>query len=185
MSRKLRVILVALMALFVGALAAFGQNSNRPASRSVVLTGDAMRSLFSQCSRPSPEGIDNYWTPTVRDLRALDSTFPKFIQAQKLPEGVTAKSLNLYYFQCAGFIRKGRKMIYVNAFSPNHTLAFALEMVITPDMKATKESVAKARKRPHWHQKAETVCDGGSSFWGVEYDPETRQFTHLYFNGRA
>jgi hypothetical protein len=27
------------------------------------------------------------------------------------------------------------------------------------------------------------ICDGGKSFWGVLYDPETRTFSQLAFNG--
>jgi hypothetical protein len=29
------------------------------------------------------------------------------------------------------------------------------------------------------------VCDGGNAFFGVEYDPKTKAFTHLVFNGTA
>jgi hypothetical protein len=30
-----------------------------------------------------------------------------------------------------------------------------------------------------------SVCDGGSSFWGVVYEPEAREFGDLAFNGMA
>ena len=29
------------------------------------------------------------------------------------------------------------------------------------------------------------VCDGGPAFFGVEYDPKTKTFTHFAFNGIA
>jgi hypothetical protein len=29
------------------------------------------------------------------------------------------------------------------------------------------------------------VCDGGNGFFGVEYDPKTKVFTGLAFNGVA
>jgi hypothetical protein len=29
------------------------------------------------------------------------------------------------------------------------------------------------------------VCDGGDDFWGLEYDPESKAFSALEFNGDA
>jgi hypothetical protein len=26
------------------------------------------------------------------------------------------------------------------------------------------------------------ICDGGASFWGLEYDPATEEFTDMTFN---
>ncbi len=41
------------------------------------------------------------------------------------------------------------------------------------------------RLKRNLHRDAVGVCDGGPSFFGVEYDPETKAFSHFEFNGIA
>ena len=36
-----------------------------------------------------------------------------------------------------------------------------------------------------WRREPVIVCDGGPSFFGVEYDVERGQFTHIAYNGMA
>jgi hypothetical protein len=36
---------------------------------------------------------------------------------------------------------------------------------------------------PQWRSMAVGVCDGGPQFFGVEFDPATKQITGLWFNG--
>ena len=36
---------------------------------------------------------------------------------------------------------------------------------------------------PDYQNKPYIVCDGGSSYWGVLYDPGTKKFLELAFNG--
>jgi hypothetical protein len=36
-----------------------------------------------------------------------------------------------------------------------------------------------------WRRQIVAVCDGGPQFFGVEYDPDTKTFSHFEFNGIA
>jgi hypothetical protein len=40
-------------------------------------------------------------------------------------------------------------------------------------------------RRFDWHRQVVGVCDGGPAFFGVEYDPATKRFSHFEFNGIA
>jgi len=64
-----------------------------------------------------------------------------------------------FFRQYGGLIIGGRKIIYVNAF----------------------------RMRPRgvndWHSRAFDICDGGSNFFGVEYNAESKSFGPFAFNG--
>ena len=58
----------------------------------------------------------------------------------------------------------GRRIVYVNGFLPWNPFA---EQGDTSD----------------WRTSVTVVCDGGTDFFGVEYDPATREFRELHFNG--
>ena len=67
-----------------------------------------------------------------------------------------------YYRQYVGVIYEGKRYVYVNAIA----------MSSAPD--------------DSWRTSAHYLfCDGGTSFWGVLYDPATRRLSHLAFNGSA
>jgi hypothetical protein len=34
-----------------------------------------------------------------------------------------------------------------------------------------------------WRKRAISMCDGGPAFFGVEYDPAAKTFSHFEFNG--
>jgi hypothetical protein len=70
--------------------------------------------------------------------------------------------------QYAGLIVGGRKIVYVNVF-PNDMTDFD----------------GKKPVRYDWKSKPVIVCDGGDNFFGIEYDPETKTFSHFEFNGYA
>jgi len=65
-----------------------------------------------------------------------------------------------YYRQYVGITVGKRRLIYVNAF---------------PDDKLPSD----------WRAKLVNYCDGANAFWGVLYDPTTREFSELNTNGRA
>lgn len=64
-----------------------------------------------------------------------------------------------FFRQYGGLLIGGRKIIYVNAFR------------------------AHAWGLSDWRSKAFDICDGGSNFFGVEYDVETKTFRPFAFNG--
>lgn len=160
--RLKRIILVLTIALagFVLWRSVFKQESLEVGSHSVILYGEAARPLFDQCSRSSPAQVEGFWPPTAQDIQQLESILPRFLAAQHLRDGAPlnlrrTQSLN-YYKQYAGFLRNGRKMIYLNASSEISTT---------------------------WLQEATIVCDGGEAFFGVEYDVESGQWSDFQFNG--
>lgn len=145
---------LALMGIVVGCC--FASCAHAVSPRGVVLLGQVARPLFKQCSRQSPSA-NGYWNPTNGDIEKLELLWPKFMvpQARKMKLPMKMPLQN-FYRQYAGFMRNGRRVIYINAFQ-------------YPDAK--------------WKQQAVVVCDGGPSFFGVEFDVKSQQFTNLAFNG--
>ena len=129
-------------------------------ARSVILVGAAAaKTTFHQCSRGTPQEVDGYWTPTVAQARQLDGDIPKTLPVPH-SKGGTIKTAD-YSRQYIGFTRKGQRFVYVNAFS-------------TRSARELKD---------HWKTIPVDVCDGGSMFWGMEYDVQKRTFSHLATNG--
>lgn len=77
------------------------------------------------------------------------------------------------YRQYAGFVQNGHRLIYVNGFPDDAAEMFAEGKIVT------------CADHIRWQYRAIVTCDGGPSFYGMEYDPQTRQFQHLQFNGEA
>ena len=150
-------------------LAQTKSGQTRLPNNATILTGAAARPLFKQCSRASPEAVKAYWTPKPVDIQAAEAKLPVFLQTVK-KTGLT-RSLQNDYRQYAGFISKsGQKCLYLNSFSP--------------DVKKSSEaSSGPGRKRFDWKREAMDACDGGDSFWGAEYNTQTKQWSHLAFNG--
>ena len=135
-----------------------------------ILIGKAALPLFKPCSRAAPEHISSYWTPTAADIRQLERDVPGFLKTKHLP----APSLMKHdYRQYAGFVQNGHRLIYVNGFPDDAADVFA------------KGKTATRADHVRWQYQAIVACDGGPSFYGMEYDPQTRQFQHLLFNGEA
>lgn len=126
--------------------------------RSVILF--AVMDMFPQCSRGTPDGIDGHWVPTPAQIIQLEKDLPKTFH-NPYPSAKSTISPRGDYHQYIGFTRKGRKIIYVNGFSPE----------------IQKEFV------DHWKTRPVNVCDGGWMLWGVEYDLANRSFSHFDTNG--
>lgn len=128
-------------------------------SQGVILTGSPARSLFSQCSRTDPSGVNGFWCPYPWTVSRLESNLVQFLS--KNPNIGNTFSRKDYYIQYSGFLRNGHYLIYANAF-PNDLFGD------NPLM---------------WRFTSQVVCDGGPGFFGFEFDPATGQFSHLEFNG--
>jgi len=129
---------------------------------SAVLGADQGEIVAEQCSRPNPPRHESAWTPGPGDILQLEQDLPA-LQAQvpaawqgNAPVG-DARAYARQYF---GILVQGRRLIYINAF---------LEPM------ANKE----------WQQYAIVICDGGSGAWGAVYDPASRSFSSLVFNGSS
>ena len=167
MSRFLFVI-----ALILGGT---GCTNNRPVTllpgRSVVLGPSQAEAAVQQCSRAAPR-IEGAWEPTQRDIEQLEADLGQ-IRRMRSEEccysGAGVEDANEFYRQYVGVVIGGRRMIYVNAFPATEFDDWPSDVVPLPD----------------WEAKAFIVCDGGSAYWGVIYDPERRHFSMLAFNGEV
>jgi hypothetical protein len=128
-----------------------------------VLTGDSARMLTRQCSRVSPGPLEDVWTPSDADIRAMEDELVLLV-ARELEEAGQSPSPGGYYRQYAGFVIGGRRTIYVNGV----------------DESAIQDG---ANTSFDWRTQAVQICDGGPITFGVEYDPATRQFSNFAFNG--
>lgn len=74
---------------------------------------------------------------------------------------------NDYFYQYGAFVRGKTRLIYVNA------------------VPVWNEENREAKFRQLWRRLPEVVCDGGTDFWGIEFDASTNRFQNASFNGMA
>ena len=128
---------------------------------SVLLTGEEGRRLLDQCSRSTPSEIDGFWTPSLEDIEILESLLGSV--RRRKSEGCCLSGGRIrdpfsYFRQYVGVLVSGKNFVYVNAFR---------------------------RGSSAWSSRAEIICDGGLSAWGILFDVETRKFVQLAINGEA
>ena len=122
-----------------------------------VPSADDAPAVLRQCSRPTPQGVSGFWQPSDATVETLELKLAEHLEAltgtEAPPRGVS------YGREYVGFVRDGARLIYGNSFPNRGTAATGeLEAIVV-------------------------VCDGGSSHWGIVYDPASGQFSELEFNG--
>ena len=156
-----------LLALF---LLGFGARATSPLSeRAVLLPPAQARQVLQQCSRETPGPISGVWTVSPAVIAQLEQDLPKLsklVSKTCCDSGLSVSDPSAYYRQYVGINIDGHDYVYINAF---HDHPFYLH----------------PQDQDRWRSEPELVCDGGDSFWGVLYDPATRQFSQLSFNGSA
>jgi hypothetical protein len=130
------------------------------------------KQLLHQCSRSVPSATD-FWQPDATTIRGLEARLPNALTAiwqdhRRADSNAPSQPVFNFGRQYAGLIVGGRKIVYVNVF-PNDMTDFD----------------GKKPVRYDWKSKPVIVCDGGDNFFGIEYDPETKTFSHFEFNGYA
>ena len=103
--------------------------------------------------------MNGSWEPTVGDIEKVESRLSRVSKLQS-QIGEFIANPSSYYRQYIGIIAGGRKLIYVNAF----------DYGMLPS---------------NWRKRLVDICDGGTSAWGVLYDPKTGEFSELATNGRG
>jgi len=144
---------IALVIVFAGAAQS---NFTLPSGQRFVLALANGAELFSQCSRATPQGAKDFWTPTEAQLDELEADLIKELEARRRSD---PRRDIAYHRQYVGFVKDGTSLIYGNYY-PGADGLFRYERT-----------------------RAVGVCDGGSAFWGVVYDPATRTFNDFSFNG--
>ena len=125
--------------------------------------------VIHQCSRSSPGPVEGTWLPTVKEIRDLEARLPQALDDALAKRGQFANRSRDIGRQYAGLKIAGRSIIYVNGFPLS---MFEMEARYTPGL-----------SRDDWKRQAVMVCDGGPAYFGVEYDPKTKVFSHFAFNG--
>jgi hypothetical protein len=164
--KKISIIILLVTTLFTTAQSQ--QIAYIPAF-SAIMDSSAGPKMLHQCSRSTPNNIQSYWKPSKRDIDSLENRFQviKEIRSKECcVGGARIDSLQQYGFQYVGVIIKGKKYIYINAFPIEELSIFKAHNTdpgTTPIL----------------------ACDGGKSFWGALFDPESKEFSSLAFNGFA
>jgi hypothetical protein len=121
----------------------------------VVLPAGEAQAVNQLCSRNGPK-VENGWAPEERDIEALEARLGN-IKSER--HGSISNPFSSYR-QYVGIVVAGRRVIYVNAFPPQVSLK-------------------------DWKTRLVSVCDGGPSFWGIQFDPSDDKFFDLEMNGVA
>jgi hypothetical protein len=138
-----------------------------PGDRWVLFPPEKALILTKQCSRLSPDNIDGVWIVPSEIVTRLEWDLPNISNPMSVMLSVAGNfqmsqvaNPGNYFRQYAGITILGRKFIYINA-------------------------AKSINNRLKWRNGGSMiVCDGGDSYWGVLYDPATREFSELAFNGR-
>jgi hypothetical protein len=138
-----------------------------------IFPEDRAKNLVDQCSRASPVPLEGIWLPDQKQIKELEARLPNALDDALAKRGEYQDRYRDFARQYAGFVIHGRKIIYVNAF-PRGMID-----------ENKRFAALRNKPEPDWHRDAEHVCDGGPAFFGVEYDPEAKTFSHFEFNGLA
>ena len=137
-------------------------------NQSALLDSTKAVELVSTCSRYSPQ-IEGSWNPSGKQIKKMESQLYKIgeiISDNCCFTGEQVGNVNYFYRQYVGVIIEDQKYIYINAFPSGEF-----------------ENWPKEIEKPDWKVEPYGVCDGGPSFWGILYDPNSNKFSNLAFNG--
>jgi hypothetical protein len=125
-------------------------------TKGVILTGQAARTLSRLCYRGELK-VSAQWTPSSEQITQLETKLlTEFLTSKNLPKKRPLEHLHRQY---AGFVSMGRKIIFVNLFPDDITGI-------------------------DWRSGAVLMCDGGPSFWSMEYEVNTKKFVNAVASGR-
>lgn len=123
----------------------------------IALSKEQLPQLFSQCSRSAPHPTEILGVPTKEEIRDLELRLERYI-AEIYEAGKPAPPSVTFARQYVAYRVGGNRKIYGNFF---------------PDTLVCEHSKGQAT----------VVCDGGPAFWGIVYDPLSKQFEQFEMNG--
>ena len=126
--------------------------------RAFVLAPDKGPALLKQCSRDTPQGVDEFWMPSPGEVTELEARLAPFLKAG--PSGREVLPLDQYHRQYIGFTKQGKHYIYGSFYT--------VPGAFVANYEATEPVL---------------VCDGGSHFWGIVFSVDSKTFMDLAFNG--
>jgi len=128
--------------------------ARRYAGMAVSLPLTAFANGLRVCPRDTPSGIVGYWRVTPKAMDLIDAELLKHMRKSGLGERLPF-SPRLYLRQYAGFVRDGMRLVYVNAILVEKN---------SPMVEEAQKSFPSS-------------CSAISGFWGIQYDPKTKQFS--------
>ena len=150
-----------LFLLFFVAIHSFALGSPRisfPDAGKFVLSPTTGQLLFKQCSRSAPEGVVDFWKPSVAEIIELERLLVGNLEARE-KSGARIPPNGTYNRQYIGFTKNRVRFIYGNFYLSGHPF------------NSNEETVALI------------TCDGGPVFWGIVFRVDTKQFDEPSFNG--
>jgi hypothetical protein len=188
-----RIRAIPLVLIAAGSLSAQG-SLEQESGRVVVLPDSAMPHVLTQCSRGAPRGVSGFWRPTPADVAAaedaIDRALARALDSVIARDGVgetewlkrpRAGWPDQYYRQYAGLrYRDGRRTLYVNGLAAGWPRELSERV---PQHEATNSH--PFANPDWWRSNVATVCDGGESFFGAEYDRSSKRVISFQFNRRG
>lgn len=126
----------------------------------VVMPFDQAKALLAQCSRRTPPLGERGWTPAPADIERFEAALPAALTRTTANHPYLKAGPKGWLRQYVGMIRDGRRVIYGNFFPKGGDDEF---------------------KR--WREQAVAVCDGGSAFFGAEFDADGNTVIEIDYNG--
>ncbi len=164
-------------------------SATEPSTPFTVLEGRHAQLLSQPCSRANPPKFQDTWQPSEGEIKELEGRLSLLQQLKSslcCHPGGRVKNVHAYYRQYLGIVVNGRKVIYINALeirslSEGQSNAEVLCREFRPHQSDCLHGFNHASDR--WRQQPIIFCDGGDSFWGAIYNPQTKDFSDLAFNG--
>ena len=157
MIRMTHVALTLALPLLLGMLLGCGEKKNVEPFHLPGVTFTEKQTLESGCEFQNR----SLWVPALTQIEELETNLPQHLAKSNHPDaGAMVARLPNYRRQYLGFIDEGHQRIYVNAFCQAHT--------------ANDES---------WRTEFVLVQDGGSCYFQIIYDVESKSFIRLSVNG--
>ena len=119
--------------------------------------------LAQQCSREFPGKLDGGWTPPESAINELEKKIGALFEMESdlcCGQGKIKHGMHEYKYQYGGIIINGEKLIYINA-------------------------IHSSKSSGNWKKTPIVYCDGGKSFWGALFNPNSGVFSGLAFNGES
>lgn len=159
----MKAIIIGIVTLMLGLIALLAVALTRYPPNVTTISPWWADSAFQQCSREVPKGGPPYWTPSAKEIAALETDLWPLLET-RAQQGLRVPDRFIQFRrQYLGFTRNGERLIYGN-FAPSN--------------KEFEWQGWPLLERPF------LVCDGGPSFWGIVYNPVAKSFEEPAFNGQ-
>lgn len=128
--------------------------ARRYSGMAVALPDAALATGLHVCTREPPSGVVGYWPVPGKALSAMDAQLRAHLHKSGIDKALPF-SFSLYVRQYVGFVRDGKRYVYVNAL--------LLEKG-SPLIEQAKKAFPSS-------------CAGVSGSWGIQYDIAAKQFS--------